>query len=79
MSASSPTTVLIPLADGTEEIEFVSVVGALRRAGITVLTASVGTATKHVNGSRNMPLTAEYVLKDLFQETKEFDAILLND
>ena len=37
---------LIPVADGFEEIEFVSIVDVLRRGGVEVVTASVGASTE---------------------------------
>ncbi|MCX7677965.1 MAG: DJ-1/PfpI family protein [Spirochaetes bacterium] len=64
---------LVPLAEGFEEIEAVSIIDVLRRAGIEVVTAHIG--KNPVNGSHNIPLIADLSLDDCTPET--FDAMIL--
>jgi 4-methyl-5(b-hydroxyethyl)-thiazole monophosphate biosynthesis len=65
--------VLIPLADGFEEIEAVTCIDVLRRAGLEVTTAGLpGTLIK---GSRNVRITADKKLDET--EPEEFDALVL--
>jgi 4-methyl-5(b-hydroxyethyl)-thiazole monophosphate biosynthesis len=66
--------VLVPLAVGFEEMEAVIVVDVLRRAGITVVTASL---TDHptVTGSHDIPLVAETTLDAIAED--HFDAVVL--
>jgi 4-methyl-5(b-hydroxyethyl)-thiazole monophosphate biosynthesis len=59
--------VLVPLAAGFEEIEAVTVIDLLRRAGIEVHTAAL--ADRHVTGSHGITVEADMVL----------DAALAND
>lgn len=54
-------TVLVPLANGCEELEAVTVIDLLRRANITVITASL-TANQEVTASRNVRLVADTTL-----------------
>ncbi len=68
------STVLIPLAEGFEEIEAVTVIDLLRRAGINVVTASL-TQRHQVTGSRQIVLTADSLLDEVVEAT--FDMIVL--
>lgn len=57
------------LAEGFEEVEALTPVDILRRAGITCTTVSIGTK-KEVAGSHNIVITAD----KLFDEIDSFDA-----
>lgn len=57
------------LAEGFEEIEALTPVDILRRAGITCTTVSIG-AKKEVTGAHNIVVTAD----KLFDEINSFDA-----
>ncbi len=56
--------VLIPVAPGSEEIETVTLVDVLRRAGLSVCLASVS-ETRLITASRRVDLQADACLKDL--------------
>jgi 4-methyl-5(b-hydroxyethyl)-thiazole monophosphate biosynthesis len=65
--------ILIPLTDGFEEIEAMTPVDILRRAGFNVVTAGVpGTM---VTGANGVKMTTDRRLEDV--DSKEFDAIVL--
>jgi 4-methyl-5(b-hydroxyethyl)-thiazole monophosphate biosynthesis len=65
--------VLVPLAEGFEEIEAMTIVDVLRRAGIRVTTAGLpGTI---VEGSRNVKVLADTKLEDIVE--KDYDAVVL--
>lgn len=66
-------TVLVPLADGFEEIEAVTVVDILRRAGAEVVTA--GLAGSEVTGSHGIALHADSTLDEAME--RDFDMIVL--
>ncbi len=67
--------VLIPLAEGFEEIEAVTVIDILRRAGIETVTASV---TKNpVMGSHGISVTADIIIDEPADKKLSFDAIIL--
>lgn len=66
-------TVLIPLAQGCEEIEAVTVMDILRRAGVQVTTASLGDKT--IKASRGALLVADMTLDEALEQ--EFDMIVL--
>jgi 4-methyl-5(b-hydroxyethyl)-thiazole monophosphate biosynthesis len=66
-------SVLVPLAQGCEELEAVTVVDLLRRAGIEVITA--GLDAQPVRASRGMTLIADMSLDEALQQ--EFDMIVL--
>lgn len=68
------STVLVPLAEGFEEIEAVTVIDLLRRAGINVVTASL-TQRHQVTGSRQVVLAADSLIDDVKEAT--FDMIVL--
>ncbi len=67
-------TVLVPIADGTEEIEAICIVDTLRRAGAQVTVASVMDELQ-VNASRGVKIVADALLADCRE--KIYDAIAL--
>jgi 4-methyl-5(b-hydroxyethyl)-thiazole monophosphate biosynthesis len=67
--------VLIPLAEGFEEIEAVTVIDILRRAGINTVTAAL--AENPVTGAHKIPVTADKTLEALLAGNENFDAIIL--
>ena len=67
-------TVLIPIADGTEELEAVAIIDVLRRAEAEVIVASVA-GSKQITASRGMVLVADALLEDCLNQ--EYDLIVL--
>lgn len=67
------TRVLVPLADGVEEIEAVVIVDTLRRAGWEVLTAGIGPSP--ITASRGVKLVADTDWKSV--DPDAFDVLLL--
>ncbi|MHC4553026.1 MAG: DJ-1 family glyoxalase III [Planctomycetota bacterium] len=65
--------VLVPIADGTEEIEAATMIDVLRRAGAEVTVASVGEL--QVTASRGMKLVADIKIADCANQS--FDLIAL--
>jgi len=66
-------SVLVPLAQGCEELEAVTVVDLLRRAGISVVTA--GLDDRPVRASRGVVLIPDTTLNEVLG--REFDMIVL--
>ena len=66
-------SVLVPLAQGCEELEAITITDLLTRAGIEVITA--GLDDKPVKASRGMVLVPDYVLDDVMD--RDFDMIVL--
>ena len=66
--------VLVPLANGCEELEVVSVVDVLRRGGVEVVTASIH-GTLDVDGAHGMRLRADEAFADAADG--DYDAIIL--
>src|SRR5919106_3866229 len=66
-------TVLVPLAQGCEEIEAVTVIDLLRRPGTKVVTASL--SDEPVQASRGVTLIADTTLDKVLD--REFDMIVL--
>ena len=66
--------VLVPLADGVEELEAVTIIDVLRRGGVDVAGAAIGKETR-VEGSRGVIFLADGLWQNLDSET--FDAIVL--
>jgi len=67
------STVLVPLAPGCEELEAVTIIDLLRRAGIEVVTASLD--SNSVKASRGTVLVADKTLDDALNA--EYDMIVL--
>jgi 4-methyl-5(b-hydroxyethyl)-thiazole monophosphate biosynthesis len=67
------TQVLVPLAQGCEELEAVTVVDLLRRAGIEVVTA--GLDSQPVTASRGTVIIPDKSLDDVLEQ--DFDMIVL--
>ena len=66
--------VLVPIADGTEEIEAVCIIDVLRRAGADVTVASVERALQ-VTASRGVKIVADVLLEQCRDKT--YDLIVL--
>ena len=66
--------VLVPLANGFEEVEAVTIIDVLRRGGVEVVTASVHDAVD-VKGAHGMSVKADALFADV--EGGEYDAIVL--
>ena len=80
MDAAVRPRALVPIADGTEEIEAVGIIDVLRRAGVEVVVAGVGPAgipatSLTVTASRGVRLVADTTLEAV--AAQEFDAIVL--
>ncbi len=67
------TKVLIPIAEGSEELEAVTVIDLLRRAGIDVIVASLG--EKPVKCARGTQIIADATLQSVLNN--EFDLMVL--
>ena len=66
--------VLVPIANGTEEIEAVCVIDVLRRAGVDVTVASVED-TLQVTASRRVKLVADRRIAECVDETYDLIAL----
>lgn len=66
-------SVLVPLAPGCEELEAVTIIDLLRRAGIEVVTAGLDTGP--IKASRGVVLLADTSLDDALK--REYDMIVL--
>lgn len=67
-------TALIPIADGSEDIETVTLIDVLRRAGVDVTVASV-TGQPQILASRQTRIEADALIEDVMGE--DFDLIAL--
>lgn len=67
--------VLIPIADGTEEMEAVIAIDVLRRAKVDVCVASVMPGRKEITASRGVRITADVLLEECAAQT--WDMIVL--
>src|SRR3989442_7599500 len=68
-----PRTALVPLADGFEEIEAVTIVDVLRRAGVVVTVAAL--RGHPVRGAHGIALAADVTLEEV--RTRRYDAVVL--
>lgn len=66
--------VLIPLANGFEEIEAISIIDVLRRGGVEVVTASIH-GSPEVRGAHGVAVTADALFDDVASEP--YEAIVL--
>ena len=67
-------TVLVPVADGTEELEAVAIIDVLRRAGATVTVASV-TGARQIPASCGVVIGADALIEACVQ--KAYDLVVL--
>ena len=67
------TRALVPIAEGSEEIEAVSIIDTFRRAGWEVIVAAVGGSESAVTCSRGVRIEADKPLESL--NLTEFDVI----
>lgn len=65
--------VLVPIADGTEEIEATTIIDCLRRADADVTVAAVDNV--NITASRGVNMTADTTISDCINQS--FDAIVL--
>jgi len=65
--------ILLPLAEGFEEIEAVSLIDVMRRGGLEVIVASLNEPT--VQGANHIVLTADTLLENVMDD--QFDMIVL--
>ena len=65
--------ILVPLAEGLEEIEAITIIDILRRGGADVTTA--GLEALEIHGSHHISIKADEILANLEHET--FDGIVL--
>ncbi len=66
--------VLVPLANGFEEIEAINIIDVLRRGGIEVLVASLDSSMT-VQGAHNVKVLADMTIDDI--DVKTLDMIVL--
>ncbi len=66
-------TILVPLAQGCEELEAVTIIDLLRRAGLTVVVAGLEEGT--VTASRGVMLLPETTLAEVLDQ--DFDMVVL--
>mmetsp|Transcript_17097 Transcript_17097/g.51123 ORF Transcript_17097/g.51123 Transcript_17097/m.51123 type:complete len:185 (-) Transcript_17097:88-642(-) len=67
-------TALVPIADGSEELEAIAIIDTLRRASVVVTVAAVGASTQ-VTCARQTKLVADKRLDDC--STEVYDLIVL--
>lgn len=66
--------VLVPVADGTEELEAVAIIDVLRRAGAKVTVASVS-GVRQITASRGVVIVADALIADCADT--EYDLVVL--
>ena len=67
-------TVLVPVADGTEELEAVAIIDVLRRVGAAVTVASVS-GSRQITASRGVVIVADALIEDCLE--MDFDLVVL--
>ena len=75
MCAAAKKTVLVPIADGSEEIELVSAIDTFVRAGLEVTVAACSQEL-NVTASRGVQITADVLLADV-DGAACFDAVVV--
>ncbi|MDA0372768.1 MAG: DJ-1/PfpI family protein [Planctomycetota bacterium] len=71
---TNPPRVLVPIADGSEEMEFTIVVDVLRRGGVEVVTAGLASPGLAVECSRGVRIVPDRALAEV---VGPFDAVVL--
>jgi 4-methyl-5(b-hydroxyethyl)-thiazole monophosphate biosynthesis len=71
-----PKKVIVLLAEGFEEVEAVTPIDYLRRAGLEVTTAALG-KNRVVTGAHGIPLSADTSLGEAAKQGPVWDAVLL--
>lgn len=67
---------LVPIADGSEEIEAVTIIDVLRRAGVEVTVASVGVGkTKQITAARGTTIVADSFITDCADKAWDLIAV----
>ena len=67
---------LVPIADGSEEIEAVTIIDVLRRAGVEVTVASVGVGkTKQITAARGTTIVADSFIADCANKAWDLIAV----
>ena len=67
-------SVLVPVADGTEELEAVAIIDVLRRAGAAVTVASVS-GQRQITASRGVVILADALIQDCVDNS--YDLVVL--
>lgn len=75
MASNSAKTVLVPIGNGSEEMEAVTIIDVMRRAGASVIVASVESDLT-VKCSRDIKIVADALMTQIAEE-EEFDLIVL--
>lgn len=65
--------ILVPIADGIEEIEAVTIINVLRRAGLSVRVSSI--EDREVTGANGIKIMADSIYLD--EVVEDYDAIIL--
>jgi 4-methyl-5(b-hydroxyethyl)-thiazole monophosphate biosynthesis len=73
MTDTTHPNVLVPIADGTEEIEAVCIIDVLRRAGAEVTVASVDNL--QITASRGVRIVADCLIEDCLDRPFDFIAL----
>jgi 4-methyl-5(b-hydroxyethyl)-thiazole monophosphate biosynthesis len=73
-----PKKVIVLLAEGFEEVEALTPVDYLRRAGIETVTAAIS-GSRTVTGARKIPVIADAILDEWLrrEEANDWDAVIL--
>ena len=74
--AGSGKRALVPIADGTEDLEVVSIVDVLRRAGVETVVAGVS-GSSLITGARGVKIQPDVALSDASVAETAWDAIVL--
>ena len=69
-------TALVPIAEGTEELEAVTIIDVLRRAGVEVTVASANEGNKlQISGSNGTQIVADKMLNNCAESTYDLIAV----